>query len=179
MVKSHWWSDCECAWLTWGSKVNLIGLTNFISIVIVIPLWLHCHEKLILVTPFWSKVRKLGAFGSYILTYCSKTWLERNVFQSRNLHLWNTNGVKSVALGRFLIYSSLSRLRWSTSAVLLLFWAKGHRVHLALVFTVSLSEVENSIKPCRICKTFWSIQTMLHRGLQGLRWKLDACALWK
>ena len=60
-----------CAWLTWGSKVNLIGLTNFISTVIWANLT-SCHVKLILVTPLGSKTRKLGAFGSYIPTYCSK-----------------------------------------------------------------------------------------------------------
>ena len=33
--------------------------------------------------------------------------------------------------------------------------------HPALVFTASLSEVENGVKLCRICKTFWSILTKL------------------
>ena len=33
--------------------------------------------------------------------------------------------------------------------------------HLALVFTTSLSKVENGVKPCWICKTFWKIQTKL------------------
>ena len=33
--------------------------------------------------------------------------------------------------------------------------------HPALVFTASLSEVGNGVKACRICKTFWSIQTQL------------------
>ena len=63
-----------------------------------------CHVKLILVKPLGSKTRKLGAFGSYIPTNCSKTWLERNVFQSQNSHLWNTECVKSVALEGGLIF---------------------------------------------------------------------------
>ena len=56
-------------------------------------------------------------------------------------------------------FSSLSHLEWSTSAGLLLCQVTGF--HPALVFTASLSEVENGVKPCRICKTFWSIQTQL------------------
>ena len=35
----------------------------------------------------WIKNSKTWRFGSYIPTYCSKTWLQRNVFQSQNLHL--------------------------------------------------------------------------------------------
>ena len=48
--------------------------------------------------------------------------------------------------------------------------------HLALIFTASLSEVENGVKPCRIMEDSDQAD-LLHRGLQGLRWKLDACAL--
>ena len=65
----------------WRVGVNLIGLTNFISTVIG-PNLTSCHLKLILVTPLGSKTQKLGAFGSYIPADCSKTGLERNVFQS-------------------------------------------------------------------------------------------------
>ena len=61
------------------TKANLIGLTKFISTVIG-PNLTSCHVKLILVTPLGSKTLKLGAFGSYIPIYCSKTWLERGVF---------------------------------------------------------------------------------------------------
>ena len=57
---------------------NLIGLINFISTVIGSNLT-SCHMKLVLVTPLGSKTREFGAFCSYILTNCSKTWLERNV----------------------------------------------------------------------------------------------------
>ena len=56
----------------------------------------------------------------------------------------------------------------------------GTGFHLALVFTTSLSEVQNGVKPCRICKTLLQDSDqadLLHRGLEGLRWKLDACAL--
>ena len=41
--------------------------------------------------------------------------------------------------------------------------------HLELVFTASLSEVENGDKPCRICKTFWSIQTQLICFIEGFK----------
>ena len=60
-------------------------------------------------------------------------------------------------------FSSLSRLRWSTSAGFLCscFELKVPGLHLALVFTASLSEVENGVKPCRISKTIWNIQTQL------------------
>ena len=54
------------------TKVNLIGLTKFNSTVIG-PNLTSCHVKLILVTSLGSKTRKLGAFGSYIPMYCSKT----------------------------------------------------------------------------------------------------------
>ena len=66
----------------WCVGVNLIGLTNFTSTVIG-PNLTSCHVKLILVTPLGSKTRNLGSFGSYIPTYFSKTWLERNVFTLR------------------------------------------------------------------------------------------------
>ena len=46
-VKSQWWSDGQCAWLTSESKVNLIGFTNFIFTVIG-PNLTSCHVKLIL-----------------------------------------------------------------------------------------------------------------------------------
>ena len=59
-------------------------LTSFIYTVIG-PNLTSCHLKLIFVTPLGSKTRKLGAFGSYIPADCSKTGLERNVFQSQNL----------------------------------------------------------------------------------------------
>ena len=74
-----------------GVKVNLIGLTNFkfISTVIGSNLTI-CHVKLIFVMP-------LGSLGS-------KTWLERNVFWSQNLHPWNTEYVQSGALEGGLIF---------------------------------------------------------------------------
>ena len=133
------------------TKVNLIGLTNFISTVIGSNLT-SCHVKLILLTPLGSKTRKLGAFGSYILTYCSKTWLERNVFQSQNLHPWNTECVKSGALEGGLIFRR--SLVWDEvlQPACCRFELKVTGFHLALVFTASLSEVENGVKLFRICK---------------------------
>ena len=128
-----------------------------------------CHVKLILVTPLGSKTRKLGAFGSYIPTYCSKTWLERYVFQSQNLHLWNIECVKSVALEGGLSFRC--SLAWDEVLQLACccFELKVTGFHLVLLsrwvsrplFPQPLSEVENGVKPCRIYKTFWSIQTQL------------------
>ena len=118
-----------CTWLTWGSKVNLIGLTNFISTVIGANLT-SCHLKLILVTPL----------GYLRLTVHAKTWLERNVFQSQNLHLWNAECVKSVSLEGGLIFRrSLARDGVLQLACCLELKVTGF--HLALVFTASLSEV--------------------------------------
>ena len=91
----------------WRVGVNLIGLTNLISTVIG-PNLTSCHLKIILVTPLGSKTRKLDAFGSYIPTDCSKTGLERNVFQSQNLQPWNTECVKSGALEGGLIFVAFS-----------------------------------------------------------------------
>ena len=127
----------------------MIGLTNFISTVIG-PNLRSCHLKLILVTPLGSKIRKLGAFGSYIPMDCSKTGLERNVFQSQNLQPCNTECVKSGAIegGLVFVAFSLEMKNFSRLVVEL----KGTGFHLALVFTASLSEVENGVKPCRICK---------------------------
>ena len=118
-----------------------------------------CHVKLILVTPLGSKTRKLGPFGLYIPRYCSKTGLERNVFQSQNLQPWNTECVKSGALEGELIFVafSLEMKYFSRLVVVVELMVTGF--HRALVFTASLSEVENGVKPCRICKTFWRIQT--------------------
>ena len=151
----------------WREGVNLIGLTNFISTAIG-PNVTICHMKLILVTPLGSKARKLGAFGSYIPTHCWKTWQERNALYSQNLEPWNRECVKSGALEGGLIFR---RLRWSTSAGLLLFWADGHRVSSLVGFHAFLSEVENGVKLFRICKTFWSIQTKLTKVFAG-NWTL-------
>ena len=136
----------------WGSKVNLTG-----------PNLTSCHEKLTLLTPLGSKNRNLGNFGSHIPTYWSKTLLERNVFQSQNLHLWNTECVRSGALGRWTGFLSLS-VAWDEvfQPAFCCFELKVNGFHLALVFAASLSKVENGVnKPCRICKTFWSIQTKM------------------
>ena len=57
---------------------------------------------------------------------------------------------------------------------------KGIGFHLALIFSASLSEVENGVKPCPNLQNFLEDSDqadLLHRGRQGLRWKLDACAL--
>ena len=132
-----------------------------------------CHVKLILVTPLGSKTRKLGAFGSYMPTYCSKTWLERNVFQSQNLHLWNTECVKSVALGGGLIFRrSLSWDEVLQLATCCCFELKVTGFHLALVFPQPLSWEENGVKPCRIYKPSWSIQTQLICCIED--WKVFA-----
>ena len=136
MANAHDWRE--------GSKVNLISLTNFIFTVIW-PNLTSGHVKLVLVTPLGWKTRKLGAFGSCIPTYCLKPSQERNVFQSQNLHPWNTECIKSGAL----------------EPACCCFELKVTGFHLALVFTASLSEAENGVKPCRICKTLWSIQTKL------------------
>ena len=144
----------------WRVGVNLIGLTNFISSVIG-PNLTSCHLKLILVTPLGSKTRKPDAFGSYIPTDCSKTGLERNVFQSQNLQPWNTECVKSGALEGGLIFVAFSLEMKYFSRLVVAVELKVTGFHLALVFTASLSEVENDVKPCPICKTFWRIQTKL------------------
>ena len=57
---------------------------------------------------------------------------------------------------------------------------KGTGYHLALVFTASLSEVENGVKPCRICTTFWRIQTKLICCIEDFKvfagnWTLVLC----
>ena len=109
--------------------------------------------------PLGLKTCKLGAFGSNIPTYCSKPWLERNVFQSQNLHPWNTECKKSGALeGRLIFRRSLA---WDEVLQLACccFELKVTGFHLALVFMASLSEEEDGVKPCQICKSFWSIQT--------------------
>ena len=96
MVKKPWWSGGECA-RDWReeAKVNLIGLTNFISTV----LWIYSRNAA------WIKNSKTWrVWFIYSPTNCSKTWLERNVFQSQNSHLWNTECVKSVALEGGLIF---------------------------------------------------------------------------
>ena len=163
----------------WRVGVNLIGLTNFISTVIG-PNLTSCHLKLILVTPLGSKNRKLGAFGSYIPTDCSKTGLERNVFQSQNLQPWNTECVKSGALEGGLIFVAFSLKKKYFSRLDVVVELKGTGFHLASVFTAPLSEVENGFKPCRICKTFWMIQTKLISCIEDFKvfagnWTLVLC----
>ena len=54
--------------------------------------------------------------------------------------------------------------------------------HLELVFVASLSEVENGVKPCRIRKTLWSIQTQLICCIEDFKvfagnWTLVLCEL--
>ena len=135
-----------------------------------------CHVKLILVTPLRSKTRKLGAFGSYIPTSCSKTWLERNVFQSQNSHLRNTECVKSVALEGGLIFRR--SLAWDEvlQPACCCFELKVTGFHLALVFTASLSEVGNGVKTCQI----WKTQTQLICCIEDFKvfagnWTLVLC----
>ena len=165
----------------WRVGVNFIGLTNFISPVIG-PNLISCHLKLILVMPLASKTRKLGAFGSYIPTDCSKTELKRNVFQSQNLQPWNTECVKSGALegGLIFVAFSLKMKYFSRLVVVVVVELKGTGFHLALVFTASLSEVESGVKPCRNCKTFWRIQTKLICCIEDFKvfagnWTLVLC----
>ena len=123
----HWITLFVLACYTWtalsqseSSNLFMYIVTYFISTVIG-PNLASCHVKLILVTPLGSKPRKLDAFGSYFQTYCSKTWLERDVFPSQNLQPWNTECVTSGALEGGVIFR-----RSLASAGLLLFWAEGH-----------------------------------------------------
>ena len=160
LILAQLWCDGECSWLTWGRKVNLIGLTNFISTVIG-PNLTSCQDKLILVTPLGSKTRKLGAFGS--LFRCTvRHFDKKEMCLSLGIRLWNSEYcVKSGALEGGLIFHR--SLAWDEvlQPVCCCFALKVTGFHLVLVFTASLSEVENSVKPCRICITFWSIQTKL------------------
>ena len=135
----------------WRVGVNLIGLTNFISTAIG-PNLTSCHVKLILVTPLGSKTRKLGAFGSHIPTYCSKTWLERNVFYSQNLQPWNTECVKSGALEGGLIFGR--SLAWDEvlRPACCCFELKVTGFHLSLVVTAFLFEVENGVNYSEFAK---------------------------
>ena len=124
----------------YSGRTNLIGLTNFISTVIG-PNLTSCHVKLILLTPLGSKIWKLGAFGLYIPRNCSKTWLKRNVFQSRILQPWNRECVKCGALEGGLIFRC--SLTWDEvlQPVCCCFELKVTGFYLGLVFTASLSEV--------------------------------------
>ena len=71
--------------------------------------------------------------------------------------------MKSGALegGLIFVAFSLEMKYISRLVVVVVVELKGTGFHLALVFTASLSEVENGVKPCRICKTFWRIQNKL------------------
>ena len=165
----------------WRVGVNLIGLTNFISTVIG-PNLTSCHLKLILVTPLGSKTRKLGAFGSYIPTDSSKTGLERNLFQFQNLQPWNTECVESGALEGGLIFVAFSLEMKYFSRLVVVVELKSTGYHLALAFTVLSFRSRAWSKTMPNLKNFLEHSDqadLLHRGLQGLRWKLDACALWK
>ena len=66
--------------------------------------------------------------------------------------------------------STLSRSRWSTSAGLLLFWAKGRRVSSRVGFHGLSFRSREWCYPCRICKSFWSIQTQLICCIGDLNW---------
>ena len=72
------------------------------------------------------------------------------MFQSQNLHLGNTECVKSVALEGGLIFRR--SLAWDEvlQPACCCFELKVTGFHLALVFTASLSEVENGVKTCQI-----------------------------
>ena len=73
-------------------------------------------------------------------------------------------------------------LAWDDSAGLSLFWAESHRVSSYVDFHGL------SFRSREWCLTMLNLQNFLEhsdqadlllRGLQGLRWKLEACALWK
>ena len=74
------------------------------------------------------------------------------MFQSQNFQPGNTECVKSGALEGGLIFVAFSLEMKYFSRVVVVVELKGTWFHLALVFTASLSEVENGVKPCRICK---------------------------
>ena len=84
-----------------------------------------------------------------------------------SLRIYNreTECVKSGALEGGLIFVAFSlEMKYFSRhvvVVVVVVELKGTGFHLALVFTASLSEVENGVKPCRICKTFRRIQTKL------------------
>ena len=152
----------------WRVGVNLIGLTNFISTVIG-PNLTSCHVKLILVT----------LLGSWCIWFIYSDILFKNLTKKKCLLLSEFTTVKHRmckiwSTWRWTDVLSLSRLRWSTSAGLLLFWAEGHQVSSLVGFHAFLSEVENGIKLFRIWKTFWSIQTKLTKVFAG-NWTLVLC----
>ena len=150
-------------------------LTNFISTVIG-PTLTSCHVKLTLVKLTLETPLENSAllFHNYIPKYCSKTWLEKKVLKtSQNcLHSWNTECVKSRALEGGLIFRH--SLAWDeVLQPACCFELKDTGFYLALVFTASLSEVKNGVKPCRISKTFWSIQTKLNCCIEDFKvWKI-------
>ena len=89
---------------------------------------------------------------------------------------------KTWSTWRWTDFPPLSRLRWNASAGLFLFWAEGHRVSSPVGFHGL------SFRSREWCSTMPNLQSfledfdqadLLHRGLQGLRWKLNTCALWK
>ena len=156
----------------WRVGINLIDFNNFISTVIG-PNLTSCHVKLILVTPLQKLKNLVLLVHIFSPTYCSKTWLERNVFCSQNLQLWNTECVKSGALEGGLIFRH--SLTWDEvvqPACCFELMVTGF--HLSLVVTACLSEVENGVKLFRICKTFCGIQTKLTKVFAG-NWTLVLC----
>ena len=79
----------------------------------------------------------------------------------------------------FLIFVAFSlEMKYFSRLVVVQLKSTGY--DLALVFTASLSEVENGLKPCRICKTFWRIQTKLICCIEDFKvfagnWTLVLC----
>ena len=118
----------------WRVGVNLIGLTNFISTVIG-PNLTSCHLKLILVTPLGSKNSKTWRFW-----FIYSDVLFKNLTRKKRVLVSEFTSVKHRigkiwSTWRWTDFSSFSRLRWSTSAGLSLFWAEGHRVSSRVGFS--------------------------------------------
>ena len=101
---------------------------------------------------------------------------------SLSLQPWNTECAKSGALEGGLIFVAFSLEMKYFSRLVVVVELKCTRFHLALVFH------DLSFQSREWCQTMTNLQNFLdhsdqadflHRGLQGLRWKLDAWALWK
>ena len=113
----------------------------------------------------WIKKSKTWRFWFIYSDGLFKNWTRKNTFQSQNLQ-------PCVAFSLEMKY--FSRL------LVVVVELKSTGFHLALVFKASLFEVENGVKPCRICKTSWRIQTKLICCIEDFKvfpgnWTLVLC----
>ena len=111
------------------TEVNLIGLTKFISIVIGLSCEINFRNA-----P-WNKNSKTWRFWfKYSDALFKNLTRKKRVFVLEFTSVKHRKG-KIWSTWRWTDFTSFSRLRWSTSAGLSLFWAEGHRVSSRVGFS--------------------------------------------